>query len=65
MKKGDKVEFICFSEHTTGEITRSNRKEGTFDIKSRGITYPNTKVYNSIEQRKKLKETTPWYILKS
>ena len=64
MKKGDKVEFICFSERVVGEIICNNRKEKTFDIRSEGIIYPNTKVYNSDTQRKKLKETTPWYILK-
>ena len=64
MKKGDKIEFMCFSECVVGEIIRSNRKDKTFDIGVEGIIYPNTKIFNSIEQRKKLKETTPWYILK-
>ena len=34
MKKGDKVEFILFSERTFGEIHRVNRKDKTFDIKA-------------------------------
>ena len=32
MKKGDKVEFICFSEKLIGEIHRVNRKDKTFDV---------------------------------
>ena len=45
MKKGDKVEFICFSEKLIGEIHRVNRKDKTFDVIAEGIIYPNTKAY--------------------
>ena len=45
MKKGDRVEFILFSERVFGEIHRVNRKDKTFDIIVEGIIYPNAEVY--------------------
>ena len=69
MKKGDKVEFICFSEKLIGEIHRVNRKDKTFDVIAEGIIYPNAKAYvsgehfNSSVKRKTIKDLAPWYIL--
>ena len=71
MKKGDKVEFICFSEKLIGEIHRVNRKDKTFDVIAEGIIYPNTKAYKkgglnpyATARKKSTKDLTPWYILK-
>ena len=69
MKKGDKVEFICFSEKLIGEIHRVNRKDKTFDVIAEGIIYPNAKTYvngeyfNPSVKRKTTKDLAPWYIL--
>ena len=72
MKKGDRVEFILFSERTFGEIHRVNRKDKTFDIIVEGIIYPNAEVYKkgglnpyTTAGKKATKNLTPWYILKS
>ena len=69
MKKGDKVEFICFGERVIGEIHRVNRKDKTFDVIAEGIIYPNAKTYvngeyfNPSVKRKTPKDLAPWYIL--
>ena len=69
MKKGDKVEFICFGERVIGEIHRVNRKDKTFDVIAEGIIYPNAKTYvngeyfNPSVKRKTTKDLAPWYIL--
>ena len=69
MKKGDKVEFICFGERVIGEIHRVNRKDKTFDVIAEGINYPNAKTYvngeyfNPSVKRKTTKDLAPWYIL--
>ena len=69
MKKGDKVEFICFGERVIGEIHRVNRKDKTFDVIAEGIIYPNVKTYvngeyfNPSVKRKTTKDLAPWYIL--
>lgn len=71
MKKGDRVEFILFSERIFGEIHRVNRKEETFDIMVEGIIYPNAKIYKkgglnpyTSTRKKATKDLAPWYILK-
>ena len=69
MKKGDKVEFICFGERVIGEIHRVNRKDKTFDVIAEGIIYPNAKTYvngeyfNPSVKRKTTKHFAAWYIL--
>ena len=69
MKKGDKVEFICFSEKLIGEIHRVNRNDKTFNVIVEGIIYPNAKAYakngyvKPTSRRKTTKDLTPWYIL--
>ena len=69
MKKGDKIEFILFSERLIGEIHRVNRKDKTYDIIVDGIIYPNAKTYvnweyfNPSVKRKTTKDLAPWYIL--
>ena len=70
MKKGDKVEFICFSEKLIGEIHRVNRKDKTYDIIADGIIYPNAKTYKkgglnpyTTANKRAIKDLSPWYIL--
>ena len=69
MKKGDKVEFVLFSEKLTGENHRVNTKDKTFNVIVEGIIYPNAKAYakngyvKPTSRRKTTKDLTPWYIL--
>ena len=61
LKKGYKVEFICFSEKLIGEIHRVNRKDKTYDIIADGIIYPNAKTYKKggLKQDSFLEATIP------
>ena len=70
MKKGDKVEFICFGERVIGEIHRSNKKDKTFDVLAEDIIYPNAKAYKkggitpyTTANKRATKDLAPWYIL--
>ena len=70
MKKGDKIEFILFSERLIGEIHRVNRKDKTYDIIVDGIIYPNAKTYKkgrlnpyTTANKRASKDLSPWYIL--
>lgn len=61
MKVGDKIQFYLFGALETGIIIKKN-KDHTFTIETtKGIKYPNTRVFKRLPKLKS--QIPPWYIL--